>query len=305
MVSRRAAWLMVPAAVLLASATGPGGQGVAWIEPDRSLLAAPGAIDEARPAPLPLVRDFLDQGVVIVVSKPTQQMTVFRDGALWGSSPVSTGRRGHSTPSGVFAILQKKAFHRSNIYSGAPMPYMQRLTWRGIAIHAGHLPGYPASHGCIRLPHTFARALFDLTRAQSTAVIVSDSPLRSPAAAFQLASNTHAAVPLDERYRFAPPVRLARSAPPPVMAPAPAPPAPAWRAGGQTIQLAAALSPGEAEQHWAQLVRAQPALGQMRPSIVPAVVNARQYYRLRASAPGAHALCGDLRRAGIACFAVS
>ena len=112
----------------------------------------------------PAVNAVLKSGVLIVISKPSQTMYVFKDGALWNSSPVSTGKRGHTTPSGMFPILQKRTFHRSNIYSNAPMPHMQRLTWGGIAIHAGKLPGYPASHGCIRLPYAFARQLFALTR---------------------------------------------------------------------------------------------------------------------------------------------
>jgi hypothetical protein len=101
--------------------------------------------------------------VSIVVSLPAQRAYVYRGGRLLGVSTVSTGSRGRETPVGEFTILQKKVFHRSNLYSNAPMPYMQRLTWDGIAIHAGHLPGYPASHGCIRLPKAFARTLYDLT----------------------------------------------------------------------------------------------------------------------------------------------
>lgn len=72
----------------------------------------------------------------------------------------------------MFTILQKKSFHRSNLYSDAPMPFMQRLTWSGVALHAGTLPGYPASHGCIRLPHDFARRLFGETRTGMTVMVV-------------------------------------------------------------------------------------------------------------------------------------
>src|SRR5262249_57571081 len=78
---------------------------------------------------------------------------------LIAQSAVSTGMPGYRTPTGVFSVLQKRRYHESNIYSGAPMPFMQRLTWSGIALHAGVLPGFPASHGCIRLPHHFAVAL--------------------------------------------------------------------------------------------------------------------------------------------------
>jgi hypothetical protein len=98
-----------------------------------------------------------------VVSIGDQRMSVYGPDGLAARVPVSTGMRGHPTPTGVFSIVQKKRFHRSNIYSGAPMPYMQRITWSGIALHAGALPGYPASHGCIRLPSSFAPRLFGAT----------------------------------------------------------------------------------------------------------------------------------------------
>lgn len=101
--------------------------------------------------------------VSMTVSIPEQRIHVYRDGQLIGMSTVSTGTKSHSTPTGEFTILQKNMWHRSNLYSNAPMPYMQRLTWTGIAIHAGHLPGYPASHGCIRLPTAFAKRLFGIT----------------------------------------------------------------------------------------------------------------------------------------------
>ncbi|MET0362591.1 MAG: L,D-transpeptidase family protein [Sphingobium sp.] len=129
---------------------------------------AQGAMDEARPL---AVGQFLwdEPGTVgqgdlaITISIAEQRLFLYRDGRLIGMSTVSTGARGHATPLGDFTILQKNMWHRSNLYSNAPMPYMQRLTWTGIAIHAGHLPGYPASHGCIRLPTAFAKRLFGLT----------------------------------------------------------------------------------------------------------------------------------------------
>lgn len=122
----------------------------------------------------------IDAPVSIVVSIPSQRAYVYRGSVLVGVSTVSTGSRGHETPVGQFTILQKNKFHRSNIYSNAPMPFMQRLTWTGIALHAGHLPGYPASHGCIRLPKAFARDLFDMTR-MGGAVSVIDTELPEPA----------------------------------------------------------------------------------------------------------------------------
>jgi lipoprotein-anchoring transpeptidase ErfK/SrfK len=121
--------------------------------------------------------------VLIVVSIPTQRLFVFRDGEPWASSPVSTGKRGKETPAGTFPILQKKVEHRSNLYDDAPMPYMQRLTWGGVALHAGRVPGYPASHGCIRLPRAFAEKLYGVTGFRSTVVVVTDEPVDSSAEA--------------------------------------------------------------------------------------------------------------------------
>jgi len=109
--------------------------------------------------------------VVALVSIPQQVMHVYRNGILIGRSSVSTGARGHSTPSGVFTILEKKQTHYSRTYNDAPMPNMQRLTWQGVAMHSGNLPGYPASHGCIRLPYDFSKLLFGITAKGGTVVI--------------------------------------------------------------------------------------------------------------------------------------
>ena len=111
--------------------------------------------------------------VVIIVSLPEQRMYVYRNGVRIGQSTVSTGTEGHTTPTGMFTILQKKVRHESNIYKGAKMPHMQRLTWSGIAMHAGHLPGYPASHGCVRLPVDFAERLYSVT-SNGTSVVITD-----------------------------------------------------------------------------------------------------------------------------------
>ena len=105
-----------------------------------------------------------EQPVLAVISIGSQRISVYGPDGLVTRAPVSTGQAGHPTPTGVFSVIQKNRWHRSNIYSGAPMPYMQRLTWSGIAMHEGHLPGYPASHGCIRLPGAFARELFSTTK---------------------------------------------------------------------------------------------------------------------------------------------
>ena len=127
------------------------------------------------------------QGPVdIVVSLPLQTAYVYRSGTLIGVSTVSTGRAGHETPTGRFNILQKRKEHYSNLYDNEPMPYMQRLTWDGIALHGGEIPGHPASHGCIRLPHAFAKKLFKVTEPGARVVIVDDAP-RSPREALKLA----------------------------------------------------------------------------------------------------------------------
>jgi L,D-transpeptidase catalytic domain len=109
--------------------------------------------------------------VVMVVSITEQRAYVYRNGVLIGATTVSTGRPGHQTPTGVFTVLQKQKEHRSTIYDGAPMPYMERLTWGGVALHAGGLPGYPESHGCIHLPSEFAQKLFDISPNGMTVVI--------------------------------------------------------------------------------------------------------------------------------------
>ena len=110
---------------------------------------------------------------LLVVNLATQRAVLFRNGVPIAASTVSTGKEGHETPTGVFTILQKRREHYSNLYNNAPMPNMQRLTWDGIALHAGKLPGYPASHGCIRLPKEFSALLFDATTLGMTVVITS------------------------------------------------------------------------------------------------------------------------------------
>lgn len=109
--------------------------------------------------------------LVVLVSIPEQVMHVYRNGILIGRSTVSTGTKGHATPGGVFTILEKKQEHYSKKYDNAPMPNMQRLTWTGIAMHSGNLPGYPASHGCIRMPFDFSQLLFKETSKGGTVVI--------------------------------------------------------------------------------------------------------------------------------------
>ena len=110
----------------------------------------------------------------ILISIAKQRVTVYADGTAVARAPVSTGVPDHPTPMGIFAVISKARWHRSNIYSGAPMPYMQRITWSGIALHAGMLPGYPASHGCIRLPEDFAIRLWGLSKMGARVIITRD-----------------------------------------------------------------------------------------------------------------------------------
>ncbi len=114
--------------------------------------------------------------LVLVVSIGKQTVTVYDDGKVIAKSPISSGMSGHPTPTGIFSILEKNRYHYSNLYGGAPMPFMQRVTNSGVAMHAGDLPGYPASHGCIRLPYNFARSLFGITDVGAR-VIITDQDL--------------------------------------------------------------------------------------------------------------------------------
>jgi lipoprotein-anchoring transpeptidase ErfK/SrfK len=143
-------------------------------------VAPPAALTEPEvpaAAPAPVVEPAAPSGGVrILVSIPAQRAWVFRGSELVATTPVSTGKRGHRTPTGTFPILQKRVEHYSNIYDNAPMPYMQRLTNGGIALHGGRVPGYPASHGCIRLPHAFARRLYNMTRHGTRVTITGARP---------------------------------------------------------------------------------------------------------------------------------
>lgn len=112
--------------------------------------------------------------VTVVVSLPLQRAYVYRGASLIAATSVSTGKPGNDTPTGVFPILQKNAKHRSNLYDNAPMPFMQRLTWDGVALHAGKNPGFPDSHGCIRLPTAFAKKLFEVTKTGSVVVVTDE-----------------------------------------------------------------------------------------------------------------------------------
>ena len=269
--------------------------------PDPALDAPPAAPLPPSPPAL-TAASALRKGVLIVVSIPSQRLFVFKDGAEWGSTTVSTGRRGYGTPAGTFTILQKQVHHRSRTYGNAPMPYMQRLTWGGVALHAGRVTGAPASHGCIRLPWDFARQLYAVTNPASTSVVI----LREPLTYADAAKNAALGMPAPAQ-----PVRQA-DAPPlpqPVQPALPAfaqarPPALPSHGPVETIQLAAAANAAGADELWQELSVSVPELQQLEPVIVPAVVRAVQVYRLRASGPDAHAICGRLAARGIACLRV-
>lgn len=113
--------------------------------------------------------------IVVVVSLPEQRAYVYRNGVRIGVTTVSTGKKGHQTPTGIFTVLQKDRHHHSNKYNNAAMPDTQRLTWDGVALHAGGLPGYPSSHGCVHLPSVFAERLFDASQLGMTVVIADEN----------------------------------------------------------------------------------------------------------------------------------
>ncbi|QFY59851.1 L,D-transpeptidase family protein [Rhizobium grahamii] len=114
----------------------------------------------------------------IFVSKDKQSLTVYDGEEVIATSKVSTGKPGHTTPSGIFSVIEKQKYHESNLYSAAPMPYMQRLTWSGIALHESNsVPRYPASHGCVRMPGAFAKQLYKMT-GMGVPVVITDAEIR-------------------------------------------------------------------------------------------------------------------------------
>lgn len=286
----------VPPDDLPALASAPSSGSVRAAEAGAAQCGPDPALDQGPPQPSPA--SALQQGVLIVVSLASQKLYVFKDGAEWGETTVSTGRARHGTPAGTFTILQKRVKHRSNIYSGAPMPYMQRLTWGGIALHAGHVTGRPASHGCIRLPWDFARQLFALTNPAMTSVLIVKQPLQYADEARSVVSGA----PWQ-----APPVQQAAVPPKGSSAALPMRRPTAVPSGGtvQTIQLAAAPNPQGADDLWQELAGRQPELQALSPAIIPATVRAVQVYRLRASGAEAHAICSRLVARGVACMKVT
>jgi L,D-transpeptidase-like protein len=141
-----------------------------------ALILALGVVVAVRATPAAAVGPSLTSGVpvMVVVSLSRQRMTVYDARGRMLEAPVSTGQSGYETPAGLYSVIERKRHHYSNLYENAPMPFMQRITWSGIALHAGALPGYPASHGCIRLPYDFAGRLFELSRRGMRVVVAPD-----------------------------------------------------------------------------------------------------------------------------------
>ncbi|WNO53602.1 L,D-transpeptidase [Stakelama saccharophila] len=196
----------------LIALTSPAVPATAQAVPDAPAATAPapsvldGPIEKLKPGEYLWAPQIAPDGpVTMVISLAAQRAFVYRNGVPIGVSTISSGKPGHRTPTGVFTILQKDVDHHSNLYNSAPMPFMQRLTWDGIALHAGDLPGYPASHGCIRLPLAFAKLLFDTTELGLTVVVTDDAcvPEVSPAPS-PLPSRSRDARGARQAYRWMP-----------------------------------------------------------------------------------------------------
>lgn len=141
---------------------------------------APARLPALKPGQFLWTPELAPEGpMVMVVSLPEQRLSVYRNSVRIGVSTVSTGKRGYETQTGVFPILEREREHFSNLYDNAPMPFMLRLTWSGTALHAGRVPGYPASHGCIRLPAAFAEKLYDASR-RGVIVVIADATSHPP-----------------------------------------------------------------------------------------------------------------------------
>ena len=157
--------------------------------------------------------------VLVYVDLDRQLATVYRNGIRIAVSTISSGKPGYETPRGVFTILEKDADHRSRTYDNAPMPFQQRLTWKGVALHAGNLPGYPASHGCVRMPMEFSQLLFRTTTLGGTVVIAGKhgEPVKRPAAGVLAPTSLEGfgsvALPLGDKQEFSWQPQLSPSGP--------------------------------------------------------------------------------------------
>lgn len=161
------------AALLLAAATPAwAGQGARTSSPAELARRA----EALKPGEWVWAPEIAPKGPIFVYVDLSRQLaTVYCNGVRIGVSTISSGKPGHETPTGVFTILQKDADHRSSKYNNAPMPFQERLTWDGVALHAGGLPGYPESHGCVHLPYAFSKALFGVTNLGATVVVAGDA----------------------------------------------------------------------------------------------------------------------------------
>jgi uncharacterized protein YjbI with pentapeptide repeats/lipoprotein-anchoring transpeptidase ErfK/SrfK/peptidoglycan hydrolase-like protein with peptidoglycan-binding domain len=143
----------------------------------RAVMPTVRAFDDPKsPAPAAVAVD-VPEPMMLVVSLDAQKLDIYRGIKHISSAKISSGMPGYDTKMGVFSILEKKRRHHSNLYSGAPMPFMQRLTRSGTALHAGAIPGYPASHGCVRLPYSFAPKLFEMTSVGQNVVVTRGQPV--------------------------------------------------------------------------------------------------------------------------------
>ena len=162
--------VLISLALLLIGVTAPVAA-AQQVHPDRATVAA--RVEKLRPGEYVWEPQVAPEGpLLLIVNLRSQRAVLFRNGVPIAASTISSGRPGHETPTGIFTVLQKKVEHYSSTYDNAPTPYMQRLTWRGVALHAGNLPGYPASHGCIRLPKDFAKLLYGTTTLGMTVVVI-------------------------------------------------------------------------------------------------------------------------------------
>ena len=187
--THRHRWVL--AALVLGCACAPAG--AAQSLDSGSVMAA---VEKLKPGEFLWAPQLAPSGpMLLLVNRTTQRLVVYRNGIPIGISTVSTGKPGHRTPTGVFTILQKQVEHYSSLYDSAPMPFMERLTWDGVALHGGTLPGYAASHGCIRLPKAFAERLYGETRLGMTVVVTDKSELPRLAPGPQLLGNGDAAPP--------------------------------------------------------------------------------------------------------------
>lgn len=185
-----------PAACLALAACWPAGVATAQGASASSAVELARQADRLKPGQWVWAPQIAPRGPLLVfVDLSRQTATVYRNGVRIGVSTVSSGKAGHATPTGVFTILQKDAKHHSSTYHNAPMPYQQRLTWDGVALHAGGLPGYPESHGCVHLPYAFARELFAVTQYGTTVIVAGDAQHPVTSAPGEVLSPTLSASP--------------------------------------------------------------------------------------------------------------